>query len=53
MRVLHDIRCRLGWHTYGSIEGDDRGAHKTCSHCGHVQQFDTNRPPEMHDHLGL
>jgi hypothetical protein len=53
MSAIQSVRCRLGWHKYGRIEGDDRGAHQICGYCEHVKHVDTHRPPEAHDHLGL
>jgi hypothetical protein len=52
MSAIQGIRCRLGWHRYGRIEGDDRGAHQACEYSADAKQLDTHRPPEAHDHLG-
>ena len=50
MSAPRSFRCRLGWHSYGPIEGDDLGAHQTCAFCQRTRKVDTHQPPEMHDH---
>jgi len=49
MSFLQGVRCRVRRHRWGSVIGDDRGAHRTCTYCGSTQRIKDNRPPEAHD----
>jgi hypothetical protein len=51
MSALQAVRCRVGWHRYGPVLGDDRGGHQTCTYCQHRRVLRTDQPPQTHDHL--
>ena len=53
MNALNSIRCRLGWHKWGPLVGDDEGGHQRCARCLRTRRIHTNQPPEAHDHLDL
>lgn len=49
--MLQGIRCKVGWHMWGPLEGDNWGGFHTCTYCGTTKRFKTEHPPEAHDHL--
>ena len=46
------IRCRLGRHTWGPLEGDNWGGFHTCTFCKTSKRMSSDHPAEAHDHLG-
>ena len=52
MHTFQAIRCRVGWHTWGPLEGDNWGGFHTCTYCKKSKRLDSAHPAEAHDHLG-
>jgi hypothetical protein len=50
--MFQGIRCRLGWHTWGALEGDSWGGFHTCTLCQKTKRFNADHPPDAHDPLG-
>jgi hypothetical protein len=50
MSMWQDLRCRLGMHSFADAEGDEGGAHQTCTNCGHVRRAG-QPPPDTQSHL--
>ena len=49
MKLLHSVRCRVGWHKWGPVTNSDAsGAQlkRQCVHCGWARSVYTERPPE-------
>lgn len=44
-----NLRCMLRGHTWGPVEGLERGAIRTCTCCGKVKHVHADPPPEIHD----
>ena len=53
MSMIRDFAHRLGMHNWQVPEGDDYGAHWTCSYCGKVKRLYPDGPADAHDNLGL
>lgn len=53
MSTLQDIKCKLRFHRWGPVIGDDRGAHQVCAYCGNSRRVGLDQPPEAHDHSGI
>ena len=51
--MLQKIRCRLGWHRWGPLEGDNWGGFHTCTDCTKSKRFKAAHAPESHDGLGI
>ena len=51
--MLQGLRCKLGRHRWGPLEGDNWGGYHTCTYCGASKRFKSEHPPEAHDHLGI
>jgi hypothetical protein len=47
------LRCLLRGHKWGPIEGLERGAIHTCTHCGKVKHLGGEPPAEAHDKYGI
>jgi hypothetical protein len=47
------LRCMLRGHTWGPVEGLERGAIHTCTYCGKVKHVHADPPPEAHDKSGI
>ena len=54
MSTLQDIKCNFRFHRWGSVIGDDRGAHQVCRpYCGKSRRVGLDQPPDAHDHSGI
>jgi hypothetical protein len=49
--MLQGIRCKLGMHKWGPLEGDQWGAHHKCRWCWKVKRIPSGHQPEAHDKL--
>ncbi|HCB06121.1 MAG TPA: hypothetical protein PLZ93_21855 [Nocardioides sp.] len=50
MSAWDDLKCRLGRHDYAAAEGDESGAHQTCTRCGAVRRV-RQPPPDTQSHM--
>ena len=48
-QMVMNLRCMLRGHTWGPVEGLERGAIHTCTYCGKVKHVHADPPPEAHD----
>lgn len=48
-----NLRCLLRGHTWGPVQGLDRGAMHTCTYCGKTRHVQADPPPEAHDKSGI
>jgi hypothetical protein len=51
--MFQGVRCKLGKHKWGPLQGDNWGGFHTCTYCGKSKRFKSDHPPEAHDHLGI
>jgi hypothetical protein len=51
--MFQGVRCKLGKHKWGPLQGDNWGGFHTCTYCGKSKRFKSDHPPESHDHLGI
>jgi hypothetical protein len=51
--MFQAVRCKLGMHRWGGLQGDTWGAFHKCEWCLKIKRVGDPPPPEAHDRLGL
>ncbi len=50
MGILQDVRCKVGLHRWGALQGDNWGAYHQCEYCGKKKRLgSSDHRPDMHD----